>query len=533
PALRLAGATAGLAGGAWAMHRLDWRWSDNLAGLYGTSFGGLIGAFVPSVFSPSLLDNQDADHRFLSGGAATGMAVGGLAAAAAAHASGASPTQLNFAAAATTLGLSTGLGLGLAWPSESSRPARIGLVAGGLGFAASAVALEHKLHLSSGEGLTAPGAMALTGAVVGGIEGALLAGAMDGSGLTGRTPKSRVAGGLLFGTSLGASSGFLLSRFSRPAEGEFLPVLFGGALGGTLGLGVSMLAVPQAGRSDTLAAMGGSLGALAGAAALTHVDRLHLDAPALLTGAVYGGLVGALAPTLADESWPGFSRRTTGGLLAGTAGGALTGSLLVAATHATPKQTGVAALAGLDGMMMGLGLGMALPNSSSQPERIGLLAGSLGFMAAGSALDHRLHLSSGEGLTQPLYMTLTGALVGGVEGALLAGAMDPSGLVGKAPTERVAGGILFGTSLGATSGLLLSRFTQPSADDFVPAIMGSALGGGLGLGISMLAVPQPGRSDTLAALGGSLGALAGAAALAHADQLKLDPPALVAGAAFG
>ncbi|HEX7599152.1 MAG TPA: hypothetical protein VF518_13130, partial [Polyangia bacterium] len=164
PALRLAGATAGLAGGAWAMHSLDWHWSDNLAGLYGTGFGGLIGAFVPSVFSPSLLDNQDADNRFVSGGAAAGMAVGGLAAAAAAHATGASPTEINFAAAATTLGLSAGLGLGLAWPNDSSRPERIGLVAGGLGFAASALALEHTLHLSSGEGLTAPGTMAATGA---------------------------------------------------------------------------------------------------------------------------------------------------------------------------------------------------------------------------------------------------------------------------------------------------------------------------------------------------------------------------------
>jgi hypothetical protein len=531
PSLRLAGSLTGFAGGAWAMHSLDWRWTDNLAGLYGSGFGGLVGAFVPSVLVPSLRETDD--DRFLSGGASTGMAVGGLAAAAAAHATGASASQVNFAAAATTLGLGTGLGLGMAWPDDSSQPERIGLVAGSLGFVASALALDYKLHLSSGEGLTEPGYMALAGAVVGGAEGALLAGAMDPSGLVGSTPRTRLAGGVLFGTSLGASSGFLLSRFTRPAENEFLPALLGSALGGTLGFGVSMLAVEQAGRSDTLAAMGGSLGALAGAAAVAHVGQLKLDAPALLTGAAYGGLVGALAPTLADQSWPGWTRKSTGGLLAGGAGGALTGSVIVAATHASPKQTGVAALGGLDGLLMGLGLGMALPNASSQPERIGLVAGSLGFMATTVALDYKLHLSSGEGLTEPGYMTLAGALVGGVQGALLAGAMDPSGLPGKTPADRLGGGILFGTSLGATSGFLLSRFSQPAQSEFVPALLGSALGGSLGLGVSMLAVEQAGRSDTLDAMGGSLGALAGAAALAHVGQLHLDAPALLTGAAYG
>ena len=78
-------------------------------------------------------------------------------------------------AAATALGLGAGYGLGLALPYDSSQPERVGLVAGSAGFLVGAVALDYKLHLSSGEGLTEPGAMTLAGAMVGGVLAAVIA----------------------------------------------------------------------------------------------------------------------------------------------------------------------------------------------------------------------------------------------------------------------------------------------------------------------------------------------------------------------
>jgi len=69
---------------------------------------------------------------------------------------------------------------------------------------------------------------------------------------------------------------------------------------------------------------------------------------------------------------------------------------------------------------IGYGLGLALPYDSTQPERVGLVAGSAGLLAGAVALDYKLNLSSGEGLHLPVLMSSAGALVGGVEGALLA-----------------------------------------------------------------------------------------------------------------
>jgi hypothetical protein len=115
------------------------------------------------------------DDRFSEGGAYLGMALGGVAAAAAEHVTGARAAQVNFVAAATVVGMGIGYGLGLALPYDSTQPERVGLVAGSAGLLAGAVALDYKLNLSTGEGLHLPVLMSSAGALVGGVEGALLA----------------------------------------------------------------------------------------------------------------------------------------------------------------------------------------------------------------------------------------------------------------------------------------------------------------------------------------------------------------------
>ncbi|HEX7598460.1 MAG TPA: hypothetical protein VF518_09605, partial [Polyangia bacterium] len=321
--------------------------------------------------------------------------------------------------------------------------------------------------------------MALSGALMGGVEGALLAGAMDPSGLVGKTPRERLGGGVLFGSSLGATSGLLLSRFTRPSQSDFVPAIIDSALGGALGLGISMLAVPQAGRSDTLAVMGGSLGALTGAAVAAHVGHLQLDAPALLTGAVYGGLVGALAPSLAEETWPGFDRKSVGGLLAGGAGGALTGSVIAAATHATPAHTGGTALAGLDGFLAGVGYGLLFDDQNSRGARIGTVAGAAAGLTAGALLWPRLKFD-GPSLQLIGSMTALGVWNGVWLPALGHARADEIG------SKRLWGGALAG---GATASLVatgLASYLTVDADLIANAVTMNAVLAGAGAGVGAM-----------------------------------------------
>ncbi len=517
PTLRQAGCFAGTMGAALASHSLAWRWTDNLALGYGSTFGGLLGTFVPALLSPSLMNDSAKDRRFREGGASTGIAVGGLAAAALAHAGQASPAQVHFATGATSLGLGVGLGLGMALPDDSSRPERIGLVAGGLGFALGAIALDRAWHLSSLEGMHQPLNLAVAGALVGGVEGALLAGAMDPSGRMSLTPKTRLSGGVLFGTSLGASSGFLLSRFVRPSDQEIVISMLGGTLGGGLGLGVSMLATTQAGRSDTLATMSGSLGALAGAALAAHVNALRLDAPALVTGLAYGGFIGALAPGLGDARWPGWTRKTTGGLLAGGAGGALISSVIASTTPISPAHTGATAAAGLDGLLGGLGFGLLLDDHSSRGARIGMVAGSAVGLTAGAALFPYLAFDD----TDPY-------LIGGLTAlGVWNGVWLPA--IGHAHSDEVSGRRRWGGALagGASAALLgsgLAACLKLDTDLMANALLMDVMLAGAGAGAGALASPRY-DAPVIGMLGGGLaGLVLGGALHSQIDVRREDAP---------
>lgn len=524
PSLRLAGSLAGMAGGAWAAHSLKPRWVDMEAGTYGAGFGGLWGLFAASLHRRDWLGD-----RTDGAGGSLGLALGGVGAAALAHASDADASQVHFVATSAALGMTAGLGLGLALPNESSQPERIGLVAGGAGFFGASLLLEHELHLSSGAGLHNPASMSAVGALTGAVEGYWLAHALDPSGV----PVERRFGGLLFGSSAGLASGFLLSRFVRPEPAEVGMTLGAGALGGGLGLGLAMLTVDQEGRADSLATMGGSLGLMAAASWAAHTDRLHVDPLALTAGMGYGALLGALAPTLGERDWPGWQRRVTGGLLAGGAGAGLAANLLAQVTDATPEQSQLVSAATGLGVTAGLGLGMSLPHDFNQPERIGVVAGGLGFFGASLLLEHRLHLSTGEDLVDPGLLSSLGAITGATEGVLMAAALDPSGHVRATPDTQLWGGALFGASMGAASGFLLSRWVRPDGEQLTLTMGSGVLGGTLGQGVSMLAREQAGRHDSLAALGGSLGAMGLTAWAAHEDRLKADGWALSLGMMYG
>ena len=509
PALRLAGALTGLAGGTLVAHNLQLSWMDLGAAAYGTAYGSLVG-----LFASSLRESKWHDDRFSEGGAYLGMALGGVAAAVAEHVTGARAAQVNFVAAATVLGMGVGYGLGLALPYDSTQPERVGLVAGSAGLLAGAVALDYKLNLSTGEGLHLPVLMSSAGALMGGVEGALLAGAMDGSGLPGHTPGSRVAGGVLFGTSLGASSGFLLSRGLRPSEGEVLLSMGGGVLGGTLGLGMSMLIAQTAGRSDTLAALGGSLGLMAGTAVAAHWDGVHLAAPPLLTGLGYGALFGALAPSLGDETWPGWTRKSTGGLLAGGASGALAGTLLAQVTHATDRQSGLTALGGADGLAAGLGFGLLFDDRSSHGARVGMVAGSAAGLAVGATLWPRITLDDSDPY-----------LIGGLTAlGMWNGVWLPA--LGHAKFSEVSstqqrGGLLAGGAAASLAATGLASFLRLDKDLMADGLFMDALWTGAGAGAGALASDRV-DVPVAAMLGGGLAGLVLGSALHNSIDITTE-----------
>jgi hypothetical protein len=281
-----------------------------------------------------------------------------------------------------------------------------------------------------------------------------------------------------------------------------------------------MLVTAKAGRSDTLATMGGSLGALAGSAVLAHVGELRLDAPALFTGMAYGGLIGTLSPTLKNDTWPGWTRKTTGGLLAGGAGGALFGSVLVGATHASPAQSGVAALAGLDGALGGLGFGLLLDDRSSRGARIGTVAGSAAGLAAGAALFPHLQFDD----TDPYLisgMTALGVWNGVWIPALgFAHSDDVS-------TRRRWGGALAGGATAALIGTGLASYLRVDTDLMADALLMNVMLAGAGAGAGALASPRY-DAPVIGMLGGGLAGLAlGGALHNQIDLSSEDAPWLV------
>jgi hypothetical protein len=524
----MVGSLGMMAAASWAAHTDRLR-VDPLALTAGLGYGALLGALAPTLGERDWPGWQ----RHVTGGLLAGGAGAGLAANLLAQATHATTEQSQLVSAATGLGVTAGLGLGMALPHDSNQPERVGVVAGGLGFFGASLLLENRLHLSTGEDLVDPGLLSSLGAITGATEGVLMAAAMDPSGHVGGTAGLQLTGGAFFGASVGAASGFLLSRWVRP-DGEQLSLTMGsGVLGGALGLGVSMLAREQAGRPDSLAALGGSLGAMGLSAWAAHEDRLQTDGWALSLGMMYGGLVGSIAPTVMDRDWPGWTRRTSGGLLAGAAGVGLGSSLLATATEADGAQMTLVTMATTLGLGTGLGLGMAWPDDSSRPERIGVVAGSVGFFGTSLLLEKTLHLSTGEGLSSPVLLSFSGLMAGAAEGVVMAGALDPSGLVENTPKLRKWGGAIFGASLGASTGFLLSRFVDPRPGDVGRVLVGGLLGGTLGLGTSMLVEPTAGRSDSLAMIGGSLGVMAALSTAAHSTELQLNPPLLLTGLAYG
>lgn len=504
-----AGGLGALWAGAMAAHDVHLTAADRTAAGFGGAYGVLAGGLLPSLASPSWQNDPRTD-----GGLLVGTSAAAVLAVTASHLAGADVAQVNTAGVGALLGLGAGFGTGLVLPDfqtasgePDTRGLRIATLAGPTLLGAAALAADHRWHFSQGLGPSA-GELTLLGAGIGGFWGTLGASAVAPDGQYGTLSTTQAFGGLLAGTSLGVAAGLAASKFATLEPGDEWAGVAAPLLGAGLGLGAALAATREPNRAEPRLALTGSAGALALAAWTQHASPLEpADWLALPLGVSTGLLLGSLAPTLGHEDFPGFDRHTSGFALAGASGGALAAMAARHLTGASAASVGMASVGGLDGALVGLGLGLVIDPDHSRAGRIAVTAGTSLGMAAVLAADHRWHFSEGLGPDAGEF-ALLGVGRGAAWGALAAAAVAKDGQWSSLEAPQQAGGILAGASLGLVAGLATSKFHTLAPGDDWAAVVGPALGAGLGMGAAMAATSTPSRAEPLLALTGSVGALA-------------------------
>jgi len=342
---------------------------------------------------------------------------------------------------------------------------KLGAGLGGVGLGLAAGALGPHLHpRRSALGMSAVGLTLGLGAPL------FASWAATGSE---RTPAETAVrtGTLWFAPSLAATAGLVASRWWDPTAADEMTVVLTSALGATAGLGLARTLSPlgERGWRDATGVYAGTAVGLGAGALFTHAHALTApELGGMVSGAAWGAFLGRLAPTLALRDFRD-DRATSGGTWLGLGVTGAAGATLAGLTHATGAEVAVPTVAAAFGTGLGAGAGLMVPGTSSRPVRLGIFAGALGAAAASVAAEPWLHLSSGLGPSAPSLGLTLGSLGAGY-GLLLAGALDPSGVVSGTPDRQLSGGLLLGGTAGLGTGLVLSRFIWD------PMIMGPDVG---------------------------------------------------------
>ena len=230
-----------------------------------------------------------------------------------------------------------------------------------------------------------------------------------------------------------------------------------------------------------------SLGLGALALGLGLGDHLEIDAgdPWLIAlSSALGGMTGATLPVLTQHGLDDAERTKgyAGGMMLGASAGAAAGLVLTQAHDVEPSQVVAPSIASGAGAALGLGLGLMIPRSDAR--------GRLALMDAGAVLGlgAGLVLAGGESNSEPSALTpVLGASIGALLGAS-APTLYNGGALSAVPGEQAGGGLLFGSALGLSAGLLFDQMLEPDASDrervLAGALMGALSGSGLGLAFS-------------------------------------------------
>jgi HEAT repeat protein len=494
----------GLAGLGLAWQRADY--SDQWDSLWVLS-GSLAGLGTAGLFS-----------RFVSFGPGDGWLVGSTAlyggGAGALIANAAQPDHERAAAGGILAGVPLGLAAGaVAATYSESRPTD--LVMGNLSFLAGNLAgVGALLQFDELDGSRAP----LW--VLGGGAAGIAAGALFGRGLEYSGPDRLL---MVEATALGGFSGFGLMRALRP---EHATADYGGlALGGALGFATgAVVAAKTDGGYGAVgrAGLGFGLGGAFGAGLALSIPDLESEP---FWGLLLGGAYAGLALDLATEAHTRFSpadrtlvlfgagwglyqglalygatgsasdvfgeRGFWGSAILGGLGGALAAGTLAQWTEIPPSTVGRAATGGLFGSMLGLGLGLMVPELGDEgPLALSMSGGWAGLSVYAFALREARYTGAD-------YLALgLGGGWGLFQGYLIGKA---SGLEG----DPLSGALIFGAGMGLIAGDVFARAADLDFSEVLFTELSAYAGSGLGAGAVMLDEDAGGGTIALASsLGG-------------------------------
>ena len=529
----IGGAGVGLAGGALLAHhdRMDGR--ETSSAVLGGSLGALAGSILPTL-QLSTRDPDGSHGRELSGGTLVGLGIGASSGAMLSNATHPSRATLKLLWMASPVAVGTGMGLGQMLDRDGeTRATRIGTLAG-IGVGTGGALLANKLipQLRLADPLHAQAVtMGLHGAAMGWFISRLAVGLTPYGNDQSHTDQ-QYKGAQLMGISAGLGTGLILSRFADPDSDDHLVATAGSLYGLSLGAGIANLrwdpdTTDTPDRLGAAARVSGALLGLGAGAWVGHaVDLRGPDKAATLLGTGYGALIGSLVPGL-DETDFEETRTRTGAAQIGLTLGAIGAGTSSYVTSANAGQVRVATGGAVLGMGFGGGVGHWLTATGSRGARIGVVAGSAGGIGASLLLDSQLKLSNGLSASATA-LALFGGLIGATEGWMLAGATSETGALDGGTGRANGGAQLAGVSLGIASGLVLSRFIEPTGEDYLAGATGWGLGAMLGAGTAGLTIEDDPRAT---AVGTMVGSAVGVTA-AFATQAAFPIESTDVGAAF-
>ena len=183
-----------------------------------------------------------------------------MAAATAAHLTDASGVEIAVPSVAVGLGGVGGLAFGAMLPDSGHQPMRVGAFSGALAVGAASLALARPLRLHEGFAIPGTAGATVVGLTLGTGNGLLLAGLLDPSGSFELIPDRQAVGGIVFGQALGATTGFLWTRFFQPDGADGAAAITGSVFGASLGWGLAHAGHRSRGRSRAARSMGRTAG---------------------------------------------------------------------------------------------------------------------------------------------------------------------------------------------------------------------------------------------------------------------------------
>ncbi len=463
---------------------------DTVLGVLATSaYGSWLGAFAPLALtdSPRKYDTLAGIGLGQAAGFATGLVVSQL-------------TDFDLGTIAWfSLGAATGAGLGggygLTHKKMDGRPTYALIEAGSLVGAGVLAAVGDHLEFHETD-LLLVGLLTATGGIAGSRWAENVVEETARVTVPGDVGRRRLWGGRVLGTSLGLTSGLIVSQAVDLSPGE---LAMAGAGAGVLGAGAAgvALALPQLDESDfsIMFGVGAGIGGLGMALLSPRLRYEPSDAALALSSTTLGGFLGSYAPAFWTAEGEALRREErVGGAMAGATLGVLTAGVLSQVADIDAQRVLRADVGGLGGMALGGGIGLLIPAIDRRGTvALTQLGGVAGFV--GASLTERRSVYTGADRFHLALGTGLGAWHGSLLPYLWRTPRTP------VPDEEVLGGALVGAAVGGFASRLSVKLSEHGSGDVFEVALWNGVGAGLGAGAWLVPASRRERYRALAGTG--------------------------------